>query len=636
MRHAMISFRIKSIATVALIAILSSFTMQVFLGIYYERDLTGVLAILGPFIGFTLAAVLIACILIFNALKPINIAYKIAKQGNKPDALLVEQARKAGNTVLLIIVAVVSLGFFLGPIITMTVNSMLGLKLYTTLDTILLILFNCSLGGMTALQCILGVENIIRKPLEVIGFTTAKKNIRLASLSGRLLLTTIFSVLFTALAMLLALKGYSDKGVDIPLINRIIEMIPLILIVTSWSIYLVRTIVQSTISRLRTITRRITEITDENGDLTQRISLVRDDDIGLLAYAFNTFVGTIETLIGSAKQLTSTVADSAKKLHISSDSAQTSVTAMNNSLSVITNAFKQQNSIINETKSKIDNLVTSIQEVADQVSSQSAVVDESSASITEMAANITTVSKTSEKADTVAEELKKQADEGGDALKASIEAIKDLESTSQNVRVIVGTISKIASQTNLLAMNAAIEAAHAGEAGSGFAVVADEVRTLAESSAKSAKDIISLIKNMIDRITQAVSLADRAGNAFQGILAGVESTSELVRTIAASMEEQRIGTEEILKSTHTLIEATHAIKKVTGEQRTESADMLSAMDKLAEASQNIITSVQEELKSIEEVHKAILLVKQESLANKESVASLANSLMQFKIRSAQS
>jgi len=628
-------FRIKAVGAVAFIATVAAFSMQIFLGIYFERNLFGVLSILGPFIGFTLAAVLIACILIYYALKPIDHAYKLVKKGEIPDSMLVQKSRKAGNKVLLIIVSVVSLGFLLGPIITILVNSLLGLKHYTTLDTALLVIFNCALGGMTALQCILAVENIIRQPLELIGFTTAQKNVELASLSGRLLLSTIFSVLFTAFAMLLALKGYSDKGTEVSLMQRILEMIPLILILTGWSIYLVGTIVNSTISRIRAITKRITEITDENGDLTQRISLIRDDDIGLLAFAFNTFVETIETLIGSAKQLTSSVADSAEKLNSSSDTAQESMNTMKQSLSVISEAFQHQNLIVTDTKSRIDDLVSSIQEVADQVSSQSAVVDESSASITEMAANIANVSKTSEKADEVAEELKKQADEGGDALKASIEAIKDLESTSQNVRVIVGTISKIASQTNLLAMNAAIEAAHAGEAGSGFAVVADEVRTLAESAAKSAKDIISLIKNMIDRISQAVTLADKAGNAFQGILAGVESTSELVRTIAASMEEQRLGTEEILKSTRALIDATHTIKEVTGEQRIESADMLAAMEELTKASNNIIVSVQEEMKSIKKVNEAIMLVKEESHANKERVKSLANSLMQFKIRASE-
>jgi methyl-accepting chemotaxis protein len=247
-----------------------------------------------------------------------------------------------------------------------------------------------------------------------------------------------------------------------------------------------------------------------------------------------------------------------------------------------------------------------------------------------MAANITSVSRIASKADELATQLKDLSREGDEALKTSVQGLRDLETSSRSVREIVGSIAKIASQTNLLAMNAAIEAAHAGRSGAGFAVVADEVRTLAESAARSSAEIVRLIKDMSDRISANAVLADRAGNSFGRIREGVDGTTELVRTIAASMSEQKAGADEILRSINSLIEATQAIRNLSADQKERSLAMRMAMDDIVHASERILDAIQDEAGSTVVLSRVVALVRTEAERNRTGTVGLAQAISRFK------
>ena len=155
-----------------------------------------------------------------------------------------------------------------------------------------------------------------------------------------------------------------------------------------------------------------------------------------------------------------------------------------------------------------------------------------------MAANVKSVSEATEQADGFASKLARAAEAGTSSVSESILAIKKVEESSKKVTEMVSVIAQIAAQTNLLAMNAAIEAAHAGESGKGFAVVANEVRALAESSAKSAKGINAQIKKMVEAVRNGVSLSSKAGEELGLIMEDTTATTGLVRQIAEAMNEQ--------------------------------------------------------------------------------------------------
>ena len=239
-------------------------------------------------------------------------------------------------------------------------------------------------------------------------------------------------------------------------------------------------------------------------------------------------------------------------------------------------------------------MAKSIDTVTQEVATQASFVEESSASIEEMVANIASVNHMAEKAEELTKTLTARTEEGHIVIRETLGAMDEIQKASASVEQIIGSISKIASQTNLLAMNAAIEAAHAGEAGSGFSVVADEVRNLAETSAKSARETIELVKAMNRKIASGAETTKKAGDAFKDIATGVSGANEIVLGIARSMSEQSQGAQEILSSVKALIEATEKIKTLSISQHDQSGLVKDAIADIAKSAAKIEEAIQDQ------------------------------------------
>jgi len=382
---------------------------------------------------------------------------------------------------------------------------------------------------------------------------------------------------------------------------------------------------------IRKMTDTLKDIATGDGDLTVSLPDTSHDEVGEASMYFNQTIKKIRELIISIKNQAAGLSEIGNNL--ASNMTQTAA-AMNEiaaNLQSIKARVVNQSASVTETNATMEQVTANISKLSGFVDEQTEAVSQASSAIEQMIANIQSVTETLTKNSQEVLDLQVSSESGRSSLQEVAGDIQEISRESEGLMEINTVMENIASQTNLLSMNAAIEAAHAGEAGKGFAVVADEIRKLAESSSVQSKTIGQVLRKIKDSIDKITRSTDSVIKNFEAIDLGVKSVARQGKEIHHAMDEQSEGSRQVLQASSQVSELTHQVKGGSMEMLEGSKEVIQESKSLELVTQEITNGINEMASGAEQVNEAINSVNELSSRTRENISALVQAVSQFKV-----
>ncbi len=353
------------------------------------------------------------------------------------------------------------------------------------------------------------------------------------------------------------------------------------------------------------VANALNEIAAGEGDLRVKLEVSSKDEIGMVAEHFNVFISSLHKIISTVKNSVISLSVTSRGLTTSMSAAQGALDKINGAINIVQDQMHTQSSAVADVSGTIQGIGNKISNLNQIIEAQTSSVNDSVASVEQMLASIQSVTDALGRSTAQFDNLSQVSEIGFQKIADMKNKVMDISGKSRSMSEANAVIDNIAAQTNLLAMNAAIEAAHAGEAGKGFAVVAGEIRKLAVNSSAQSKSISAALKELVTSISEVVETSQTLSQAFEDVRTVIGFLAEEMRLVQTVMDQQGEGNRRVQNSFETIHRLNEEVRASAAQMASGSQSILAKTADLVEITNEINNSMDNMTSSAKEIGAAV-------------------------------